>query len=141
MGKGDRGKSDVESKLVRAVRERKFFASAFSQSVHPSPVALFSCLSSVALFCFLSLLVLGCGHPPSGRGSGEIETTAQKATDQQSEQRSVSFHVETVIDHLEVPWSIVWAPDGRMFFTERRGGGRSIKTASSDPNRSSPYLM
>jgi glucose/arabinose dehydrogenase len=33
----------------------------------------------------------------------------------------VDFRVETVVGHLEVPWSIVWAPDGRMFFTERVG--------------------
>ena len=31
------------------------------------------------------------------------------------------FKVETVVTNLEVPWSIVWAPDGRMFFTERPG--------------------
>ena len=29
--------------------------------------------------------------------------------------------METVIPNLEVVWSIVWAPDGRMLFTERPG--------------------
>src|SRR4029078_8574097 len=29
--------------------------------------------------------------------------------------------VEKVVGGLEVPWSIVWAPDGRMIFTERPG--------------------
>ena len=33
----------------------------------------------------------------------------------------VSFRVETVVGNLEVPWSIVWTADGRMFFTERIG--------------------
>jgi glucose/arabinose dehydrogenase len=31
------------------------------------------------------------------------------------------FRVETVATGLEVVWSIVFAPDGRMFFTERPG--------------------
>ena len=31
------------------------------------------------------------------------------------------FRVETVAKNLEVVWSIVFAPDGRMFFTERPG--------------------
>ncbi|HSS19538.1 MAG TPA: PQQ-dependent sugar dehydrogenase [Pyrinomonadaceae bacterium] len=68
------------------------------------------------LILLVSVLVLACGHPPPGRGAGEVETTPP--TTQQS---AVSFRVETVVDHLEVPWSIAWAPDGRMFFTERSG--------------------
>ena len=56
------------------------------------------------------------------RGAGEVEARrsnpAGPITRQQS---SVSFRVETVIGGLEVPWSMVWAPDGRMFFTERPG--------------------
>ena len=47
-----------------------------------------------------------------GRGAGEVETSPQSQT---------SFKVETVVGNLEVPWSIVWAPDGRMIFTERPG--------------------
>lgn len=55
---------------------------------------------------------LACGHPPPGRGAGEIETSPDTKS---------SFRVETVVGGLEVPWSIVWAPDGRMIFTERAG--------------------
>jgi glucose/arabinose dehydrogenase len=61
--------------------------------------------------CF-ALLALACSHPPPGRGAGEVETSAQSQT---------SFKVETVIPNLEIVWSIVWAPDGRMIFTERPG--------------------
>jgi aldose sugar dehydrogenase len=64
----------------------------------------------------LTVLVLACGHPAPGRGAGEVESTSPAANESR-----VSFRVETVVDHLEVPWSIVWAPDGRMFFTERSG--------------------
>ena len=65
-------------------------------------------------FCLLSavLIALGCSHPPVGQGNGEVETSSQSNT---------SFRIEKVIGNLEVPWSIVWAPDGRMIFTERPG--------------------
>ena len=37
------------------------------------------------------------------------------------------FRVESVATNLEVVWSIVFAPDGRMFFTERPGRVRVIE--------------
>ncbi len=35
--------------------------------------------------------------------------------------------VEVVADKLNIPWSIAWAPDGTIFFTERDGHLRAIK--------------
>jgi glucose/arabinose dehydrogenase len=35
--------------------------------------------------------------------------------------------VETVAENLDVPWSIAWAPDGTIFFTERNGNLRIIQ--------------
>jgi glucose/arabinose dehydrogenase len=64
-----------------------------------------------ALACAAALL-LACAQPPPGRGEGETATTADGAA---------SFRVETVVSNLEVPWSIVFTPDGRMLFTERPG--------------------
>jgi glucose/arabinose dehydrogenase len=66
----------------------------------------------LAFFGVISLLALACGHPPPGRGAGEVESSSSSP---------VSFRVETVVGNLQVPWSIVWAPDGRMLFTERVG--------------------
>ena len=66
--------------------------------------------------CLLIGLTVACGSPP-GRGAGEVES----AQVQQPGQTTLKFRVETVVSNLEVPWSIVWAPDGRMFFTERPG--------------------
>lgn len=74
--------------------------------------------SSFAGLCALCLLALACSQPPPGRGTGEVEATS--ATQGQT-QGQVNFRVETVVGGLQVPWSIVWAPDGRMFFTERPG--------------------
>lgn len=57
-------------------------------------------------------VVLACGQPPQGRGTGEIGS---------AENGAVQFRVETIVSGLQVPWSIVFAPDGRMIFTERPG--------------------
>ena len=77
-------------------------------------------ISSPAFILILSILtsVLSCASPPPGRGAGEVENSPQSQT---------SFKVETVVGNLEVPWSIVWAPDGRMIFTERPGRVRVVQ--------------
>jgi glucose/arabinose dehydrogenase len=66
----------------------------------------------VATLLSIAIFALACSHPPPGRGAGEVETSAQTRS---------TFKVETVIPNLQVVWSIVWAPDGRMIFTERPG--------------------
>ena len=76
-------------------------------------------------FCYLIVLfALGCGHPPPGRGAGEVETSASAGT---------SFRVETVVGGLQVPWAIVWTPDGRMMFTERPGRVRVYENGRLRP--------
>jgi len=67
---------------------------------------------------------LACSHPPPGRGAGEIET---------SQSSQSSFKVETVIPNLEIVWSIVWTPDGRMLFTERPGRVRVFENGKLRP--------
>lgn len=77
----------------------------------------------VSLF-LISLIALACSSPPPGRGAGEVENSPQSQT---------NFRVETVVGNLEVPWSIVWAPDGRMFFTERPGRVRTFENGRLNP--------
>ncbi len=43
------------------------------------------------------------------------------------------FKVETVIEGLEVPWSITWDHTGRMLFTERPGRVRVMNGTKLDP--------
>jgi len=43
------------------------------------------------------------------------------------------FEVVTVAENLEVPWEIVFAPDGRIFFTERIGTLRVIEDGKLNP--------
>src|SRR5690242_4141219 len=38
--------------------------------------------------------------------------------------------VETVASNLNIPWSIAFAPDGRIFFTERVGDLRVIENGT-----------
>ena len=70
------------------------------------------------------VFALACSHPPPGRGAGEIET---------SQSSQSSFKVETVIPNLEIVWAIVWAPDGRMLFTERPGRVRVFENGKLRP--------
>jgi glucose/arabinose dehydrogenase len=80
---------------------------------------------SFALKTSLLAFALACGSPPPGQGSGAVE---------KSSQANVSFKVEKVIGGLQVPWSIVWAPDGRMIFTERPGYVRVFENGALRKN-------
>lgn len=80
-------------------------------------------------FTVIALLValgVGCSQSPAGRGAGAGEV-------QTSPQSNASFKVEKVAGGLEVPWSIVWAPDGRMIFTERPGRVRVMEKGTLNP--------
>src|SRR5437870_3804032 len=79
---------------------------------------------TVALMVVITLLALACSHPPPGRGAGEVENSPSSQT---------NFRVETVASNLQVPWSIVWAPDGRMIFTERPGRVRVFENGKLRP--------
>src|SRR3984893_3673154 len=70
------------------------------------------------------VFVTACSQPPPGRGAGAVESSPQCQT---------SFRVETVVANLQVPWSIVWAPDGRMIFTERPGRARVYENGKLRP--------
>jgi len=94
----------------------------------PAPWGLMHGKSFFVLFLGLSVS-LACSHPPPGVGNAEIQTASQSKT---------SFRVEKVIGGLEVPWSIVWAPDGRMIFTERPGRVRVFENGSL---RSNPLFV
>jgi glucose/arabinose dehydrogenase len=63
------------------------------------------------------ILFMACNAaPPEGKGAGEVATAG-----------AISFRVETFASGLAVPWSIVFAPDGRVFVTERPGRVRVIE--------------
>ena len=74
-----------------------------------------------SILIFLPLTLAGCVSPPSGRGEGEL------ASAQGEDGQSVQFRVETVASNLDTPWAIAFAPDGRIFITERVGRVRVIE--------------
>ena len=43
------------------------------------------------------------------------------------------YKVETVAENLNVPWQIAFAPDGRIFFTERVGSLRVLDNGQLNP--------
>ena len=77
-----------------------------------------------SLVALLIALGLACNQAPSGRGAGETETSAQSGT---------RFKIEKLAGGLEAPWSIVWAPDSRMIFTERPGRVRVYENGVLNP--------
>ena len=79
------------------------------------------------IFSFIALAValcFACSQPPAGSGAGEVQTAPQSGT---------RFKIEKVVGGLEVPWSIVWAPDGRMIVTERPGRVRVVEKGTLKP--------
>jgi aldose sugar dehydrogenase len=57
---------------------------------------------------------------PAPTPTGEIITAAD----------GTRFFVEEVVANLQVPWSLSFAPDGRLFFTERPGRVRVVQNGA-----------
>jgi aldose sugar dehydrogenase len=74
-------------------------------------------LISFALLLVFSLNVASCSA-----ADGEVDFPVVPAS-----KNVPQLKVETVAENLEIVWSIVFAPDGRMFFTERPGRLRVIE--------------
>ncbi len=73
-----------------------------------------------AFFLFVLLLNVACASCSAAANEADFPVVPVS--------KSVpKFRVETVASGLEVVWSIVFAPDGRMFFTERPGRVRVIE--------------
>jgi aldose sugar dehydrogenase len=93
--------------------------------------------TAAALACALALLA-ACGaardkddvpSPTPATGAAQTSDSAPSATNGDRG----GFRVETVVANLEVPWSIVFAPDGRMLFTERPGRVRVFENGRLRP--------
>ena len=64
-------------------------------------------------------------QPGTTPGPGPVQTSDVFTT-----RDGVRFRVETVVTGLEIPWSLSFAPDGRLFVTERPGRVRIVNMAS-----------
>ncbi|MCC6447053.1 MAG: PQQ-dependent sugar dehydrogenase [Armatimonadetes bacterium] len=77
-------------------------------------------------FLLAILLASGCSQE-KGR------ETSESGVSEAAPARSGSPQVTTVVSGLEVPWAIVFAPDGRMLFTERPGRVRVFEKGKLRP--------
>jgi glucose/arabinose dehydrogenase len=59
----------------------------------------------------------GESPPPSGPPVGDVFTTAD----------GVRVGVQVLATHLQIPWALAFAPDGRLFLTERPGRVRIVE--------------
>jgi glucose/arabinose dehydrogenase len=75
------------------------------------------------LFLVIAAWTASCNPSPPRGGEGNVNGSSQQA----------QFRVETVAANLEVPWAIAFAPDGRVFFTEREGRVRLIEGGKLRP--------
>jgi glucose/arabinose dehydrogenase len=69
-------------------------------------------------FIAIVIFAASCRLSPPDKGESRLNNAAGQTT---------QFRVETVATNLEVPWAIAFAPDGRVFFTERPGRVRLIE--------------
>jgi aldose sugar dehydrogenase len=81
-------------------------------------------MKTFSLIALAVALCLACNQAPAGRGAGEVQTSPQSGT---------RFKIEKFVGGLEVPWSIVWAPDGRMIVVERPGRVRVVENGTLRP--------
>jgi glucose/arabinose dehydrogenase len=65
---------------------------------------------------------------PSTPGTPEPTTPApaESASDTFTTVDGVRFTVDTLVTALEIPWAMAFAPDGRLFVTERPGRVRIL---------------
>ncbi len=69
------------------------------------------------------------GTPPKSTTTSPAGTTPKSTTPVSTgtPAKDATLNVETLISNLDVPWSIDFAPDGRIFITERAGNIRIVK--------------
>jgi glucose/arabinose dehydrogenase len=67
---------------------------------------------------------------PDPQSPGTPTPTPVQTSDVFTTRDGVRFRVETVLTGLEVPWSLSFAPDGRLFITERPGRVRIANLSS-----------
>jgi aldose sugar dehydrogenase len=65
------------------------------------------------------------------RGNTQISKLGQNLLDDPS---TLGFNVETVKTGLGVPWSLNFAPDGTLYFTERAGNGGKVAIKKLNPS-------
>ena len=78
----------------------------------------------------IALALFAAGDTLNANGCGtKTGNPAPDASQVFTTQDGVRFRVEVVVNNLEIPWSLAFAPDGRLFVTERPGRVRIVDLA------------
>jgi glucose/arabinose dehydrogenase len=70
-----------------------------------------------------------CRNGPPESASPSPTLPPISSTDVLTTQDGVRFRVEVLVTNLEIPWAVAFAPDNRMFVTERPGRVRILDAA------------
>ena len=85
---------------------------------------------NLAKFVLLALVGLNASGCSAAEGEADFPVVA-------ASKNLPSMKVETVAENVEIVWSIVFAPDGRVFFAERPGRVRIIENGKL---RAAPFF-
>jgi glucose/arabinose dehydrogenase len=92
---------------------------------------------SSALFCIVlvsqAVQTRACDSDSQSQGSTTPEPGGPSTPSSRvfTTRDGVRFRVEAVVSNLEIPWSLSFAPDGRLFVTERPGRVRIVDLSTS----------
>lgn len=81
----------------------------------------------LALIVAASATAIACDEP---RPSPNDPSPPPPSADTFTTDDGVRFRVEIVASNLQIPWSLAFAPDGRLFFTERPGRVRVLNVGT-----------
>ena len=91
----------------------------------------------LALIFTLALVLQGCGQAtPTPSPTAPAGTPPPTPTNTSTPGDAINVAVEVVAKELKVPWALAFAPNGRLFLTERKGTIRVISDGQLLPN---PY--
>lgn len=96
------------------------------------------------LIIILAVVVTGCSSEPSSNGVAEdLYFPLPDETPELVESEDQYFYVETVVTDLEMPWGMLFLPDGKMLITEKAGNLRLVENGElqSEPVEGAPEVF
>jgi len=85
---------------------------------------------ALSMFVLAQSQTQDCGQTPRAETPAPVPPTpTQPSSDVITTQDGARVQAQVVVTNLEVPWSMAFAPDGRLFVTERPGRVRIIDIA------------
>lgn len=85
------------------------------------PVVVIATVALLGAVAILSFGSAGVGRAIKGTLASAQQATRPEVAGQLAPTEPARVRVEQVASGLQVPWALAFAPDGRLFFTERPG--------------------